>query len=104
MLFDRFFKYQFHKEYKNTRIDFLIDCIICSEGANTMDIGRTILLNNLPRHRLDAGTFGTMGVGLGFAIAAALYCKDNAPKKRVICIEGDSAFGFSGMEIETMFR
>lgn len=80
------------------------DCIICSEGANTMDIGRTILLNDLPRHRLDAGTFGTMGVGLGFAIAAALYCKDNAPRKRVLCIEGDSAFGFSGMEIETMFR
>lgn len=81
-----------------------LDCIICSEGANTMDIGRTILLNDLPRHRLDAGTFGTMGVGLGFGIAAALYCKDNAPKKRVICVEGDSAFGFSGMEIETMFR
>ncbi|XP_029676850.1 2-hydroxyacyl-CoA lyase 1 [Formica exsecta] len=80
------------------------DCIICSEGANTMDIGRTILLNDLPRHRLDASTFGTMGVGLGFAIAAALYCKDNAPKKRVICVEGDSAFGFSGMEVETMFR
>lgn len=80
------------------------DCIIVSEGANTMDIGRTILLNNLPRHRLDAGTFGTMGVGLGFAIAAALYCKDNASDKRVLCVEGDSAFGFSGMEIETMFR
>ncbi|EFN77971.1 2-hydroxyacyl-CoA lyase 1 [Harpegnathos saltator] len=80
------------------------DCIICSEGANTMDIGRTILLNDLPRHRLDAGTFGTMGVGLGFAIAAALYCKERAPRKRVICVEGDSAFGFSGMEIETMFR
>ncbi|XP_050469402.1 2-hydroxyacyl-CoA lyase 1 isoform X1 [Bombus huntii] len=80
------------------------DCIICSEGANTMDIGKTILLNNQPRHRLDAATFGTMGVGLGFAIAAALYCKKNASTKRVICVEGDSAFGFSGMEIETMFR
>ncbi|CAL7940457.1 unnamed protein product [Xylocopa violacea] len=80
------------------------DCIICSEGANTMDIGKTILLNNEPRHRLDAGTFGTMGVGLGFAIAAALYCKNNAPTKRVLCVEGDSAFGFSGMEIETMIR
>ncbi|XP_014210741.1 2-hydroxyacyl-CoA lyase 1 [Copidosoma floridanum] len=80
------------------------NCMICSEGANTMDIGRTILLNNLPRHRLDAGTFGTMGVGLGFAIAAALYCKDEHPNKKVICIEGDSAFGFSGMELETMFR
>lgn len=38
------------------------DCIIVSEGANTMDIGRSMLPNELPRHRLDAGTFGTMGV------------------------------------------
>jgi thiamine pyrophosphate-dependent acetolactate synthase large subunit-like protein len=45
-----------------------------------------------------------MGVGPGFAIAAALWCQDYAPDKRVICVEGDSAFGFSGMEIETMFR
>lgn len=91
-----------------------------------MDIGRSMLYNILPRHRLDAGTFGTMGVrrsiytlnhilklipvnftlqvGPGFAIAAALYCRDNYPNKRVICVEGDSAFGFSGMEIETMHR
>lgn len=69
-----------------------------------MDIGRSLLLNNLPRHRLDAGTFGTMGVGLGFAIAAGLYCRDRFPHKRVICVEGDSAFGFSGMELETIFR
>lgn len=80
------------------------DAIIVSEGANTMDIGRTMLHNILPRHRLDAGTFGTMGVGPGFAIAAALYCRDHCPGKRVICVEGDSAFGFSGMEVETMFR
>ncbi|PNF25063.1 2-hydroxyacyl-CoA lyase 1 [Cryptotermes secundus] len=80
------------------------DCIIVSEGANTMDIGRSMLRNRLPKHRLDAGTFGTMGVGPGFAVAAALWCQDYAPDKRVICVEGDSAFGFSGMEIETMFR
>ncbi|XP_063243155.1 2-hydroxyacyl-CoA lyase 1 [Bacillus rossius redtenbacheri] len=80
------------------------DSIIVSEGANTMDIGRSMLLNELPRHRLDAGTFGTMGVGLGFAIAAALWCRDHAPDKKVVCVEGDSAFGFSGMELETMFR
>ncbi|RZC32214.1 2-hydroxyacyl-CoA lyase 1, partial [Asbolus verrucosus] len=78
--------------------------IIVSEGANTMDIGRSMLLNALPRHRIDAGTFGTMGVGLGFAIAAALYCRHYEPNKRVVCVEGDSAFGFSGMEIETMVR
>lgn len=76
------------------------DAIIASEGANTMDIGRTILNNSLPRHRLDAGTFGTMGVGLGFAIAAAV----TNPGKKVVCVEGDSAFGFSGMEVETACR
>ncbi|XP_028747042.1 2-hydroxyacyl-CoA lyase 1 [Peromyscus leucopus] len=80
------------------------DCFIVSEGANTMDIGRTVLQNYLPRHRLDAGTFGTMGVGLGFAIAAAIVAKDRSPGQRVICVEGDSAFGFSGMEVETICR
>ncbi|XP_029929368.1 2-hydroxyacyl-CoA lyase 1 [Myripristis murdjan] len=80
------------------------DCVIVSEGANTMDIGRTMLNNSLPRHRLDAGTFGTMGVGLGFAIAAASVEKSQNTGRRVVCVEGDSAFGFSGMEVETMCR
>uniref|UniRef100_A0A2K6PJ51 2-hydroxyacyl-CoA lyase n=1 Tax=Rhinopithecus roxellana TaxID=61622 RepID=A0A2K6PJ51_RHIRO len=80
------------------------DCFVVSEGANTMDIGRTVLQNYLPRHRLDAGTFGTMGVGLGFAIAAAMVAKDRSPGQRIICVEGDSAFGFSGMEVETICR
>ncbi|GFN90703.1 2-hydroxyacyl-coa lyase 1 [Plakobranchus ocellatus] len=80
------------------------DCMIVNEGSNTMDIGRTMLPNILPRQRLDAGTFGTMGVGLGFALAAAIYYRDHMPKRRVVCVEGDSAFGFSGMEIETMAR
>lgn len=43
-------------------------------------------------------------MGPGFAIAAAFWCKDYAPEKKVICVEGDSAFGFSGMEVETMYR
>ncbi|KAH9488516.1 2-hydroxyacyl-CoA lyase 1 [Bulinus truncatus] len=80
------------------------DSIIINEGSNTMDIGRTMLPNLKPRHRLDAGTFGTMGVGIGFAIAAAIYCRDYCPDKRVVCVQGDSAFGFSGMEIETIAR
>ena len=45
-----------------------------------------------------------MGVGLGFAIAAALWARDYAPEKKIICVEGDSAFGFSGMEMETIYR
>ncbi|XP_071946829.1 2-hydroxyacyl-CoA lyase 1-like isoform X2 [Antedon mediterranea] len=80
------------------------DAIIVSEGSNTMDIGRTVLQNYLPKHRLDAGTFGTMGVGLGYAIAAAVLARDLWPEKRVVCVEGDSAFGFSGMELETVCR
>jgi 2-hydroxyacyl-CoA lyase 1 len=78
--------------------------VIINEGANTMDIGRTVLLNKEPRLRLDAGTYGTMGVGLGFAISAALNCQDEGKGRRVVCVQGDSAFGFGGMEIETCFR
>ena len=58
--------------------------------------------------RLDAGTFGTMGVGTGFAIAAALLAESQAdrsnPPRRAVCVQGDSAFGFSGMELETACR
>jgi 2-hydroxyacyl-CoA lyase 1 len=76
------------------------DAILCSEGANTMDIGRSVLPCFEPRQRLDAGSFGTMGVGLGFAIAAAAV----HPGRKVVAVEGDSAFGFSGMEVETACR
>ncbi len=57
-------------------------------------------------YRLDAGTFGTMGVGCGFAIAAALVeqLKPIGNRTRVVSIQGDSAFGFSGMEFETACR
>jgi 2-hydroxyacyl-CoA lyase 1 len=76
------------------------DAIIVCEGSNTMDISRTVLPNYGARERLDAGTFGTMGVGLGFAIAAASVHAD----RKIVCVEGDSAFGFSGMEVETACR
>ena len=76
------------------------DAIIIGEGANTMDIGRTQLPNAAPRLRLDAGTYGTMGIGMGFAIAAAVV----HPERPIISVSGDSAIGFSGMEIETACR
>lgn len=76
------------------------DVFIMSEGADTMDIGRTILGNSLPRSRLDAGTFGTMGVGLGQIIAACCV----HPDRKVVAVMGDSAFGFSAMEYETLTR
>jgi 2-hydroxyacyl-CoA lyase 1 len=76
------------------------DAIIIGEGASTMDIGRTQLFNSKPRHRLDAGSYGTMGIGMGFVIAAAVV----HPDKPIISVSGDSAIGFSGMEIETACR
>jgi 2-hydroxyacyl-CoA lyase 1 len=74
--------------------------LIQAEGAQTMDISRSVLMHDQPRLRLDAGSFGTMGVGLGQAIAAAVV----HPDRKTICLEGDSAFGFSGMEVETACR
>jgi oxalyl-CoA decarboxylase len=75
------------------------DVYVVNEGANALDIGRDVLDMAVPRHRLDCGTWGVMGIGLGYAIAAAVESGDP-----VVCISGDSAFGFAGMEIETICR
>ena len=72
--------------------------ILVSEGANTMDVGRSVLPQIEPRTRLDAGTWGTMGVGLGYAIAASSLF----PERLVVAVEGDSGFGFSGLEVEVL--
>jgi oxalyl-CoA decarboxylase len=75
------------------------DVYVVNEGANTLDFGRNIIDMSLPRHRLDSGTWGVMGIGMGYAVGAAAVTG-----KPVVAIEGDSAFGFSGMEIETICR
>ena len=72
---------------------------LVNEGANTLDLGRNIIDMYEPRKRLDCGTWGVMGIGMGYAIGAAV-----TSGKPVVAIEGDSAFGFSGMEIETICR
>jgi oxalyl-CoA decarboxylase len=75
------------------------DIYIVNEGANTLDFARNIIDMFEPRKRLDSGTWGEMGIGMGYAIGAA-----TVSGKPVVAIEGDSAFGFSGMEIETICR
>ncbi len=75
------------------------DAILVNEGANALDFTRSIVDMYKPRKRLDVGTWGVMGIGMGFAIAAAVVSGE-----QVIAIEGDSAFGFSGMEVETICR
>jgi oxalyl-CoA decarboxylase len=75
------------------------DVYLVNEGANTLDIGRNIIDMHQPRKRLDSGTWGVMGIGMGYAIGAAVVSG-----QPVVAVEGDSAFGFSGMEIETICR
>ena len=75
------------------------DIYLVNEGANTLDYARSLIDMHEPRRRLDTGTWGVMGVGMGYAIGAAV-----TSGQPVVAIEGDSAFGFSGMEIETICR
>lgn len=82
-----------------TQIKERPDAILVNEGANTLDFARSIVDMYQPRKRLDVGTWGIMGIGMGFAVAAAVVTRHP-----VIAVEGDSAFGFSGMEVETICR
>jgi oxalyl-CoA decarboxylase len=75
------------------------DAMLVNEGANALDFTRSIVDMYKPRKRIDVGTWGIMGVGMGYCVAAAVETK-----QQVIAIEGDSAFGFSGMEVETICR
>ncbi len=75
------------------------DAILVNEGANTLDLARGVIDMYQPRKRLDVGTWGIMGIGMGFAVAAAVETG-----MKVLALEGDSAFGFSGMEVETICR
>jgi len=75
------------------------DAILVNEGANTLDLARGVIDMYQPRKRLDVGTWGVMGIGMGFAVAAAVETGNS-----VLAVEGDSAFGFCGMEVETICR
>src|SRR4051812_6539174 len=75
------------------------DAMFVNEGANALDFTRSIVDMYKPRKRIDVGTWGIMGVGMGYCAAAAVVSR-----QPVIAVEGDSAFGFSGMEVETLCR
>lgn len=75
------------------------DVILVNEGANTLDDTRDAVDMSLPRHRIDCATWAIMGMGMGSCVGAAV-----ATGKKVVAIEGDSAFGFSGMDFSTITR
>jgi 2-hydroxyacyl-CoA lyase 1 len=90
----------YYRAFKDISAWLPKNAVIIGEGANTMDIGRTQMPNSEARLRLDAGSYGTMGIGMGFTIAAAVA----HPERPIVSVFGDAAIGFSGMEIETACR
>jgi 2-hydroxyacyl-CoA lyase 1 len=90
----------YYRAFKDMAAWMPRNSILSAEGAGTMDIGLTMLPVFSAKACLNAGTYGTMGLGLGQAIAAAIV----HPDRPVIHLSGDSAIGFSGMEMETLCR
>ncbi|HXT78390.1 MAG TPA: oxalyl-CoA decarboxylase [Acetobacteraceae bacterium] len=90
----------YYRAFKDISAWLPENAVIIGEGANTMDIGRTQMPNRNARLRLDAGSYGTMGIGMGFCVAAAVV----HPDRPIVSVSGDSAIGFSGMEMETVCR
>src|SRR4029434_11300324 len=89
--------YRIHREVR----DFISEeTIVVADGASTMDISRQVVNSYKPRHRIDAGIYSCVGTGVPFSIAAKVCF----PDKPVICLNGDWAFGFNGMDIATVWR
>ncbi len=76
------------------------DAILVVDGQEILNFGRQSMPTFSPGHRLNSGPFGTMGVGLPFALGAKLA----KPDKQVICVHGDGSFGLNAMELDTAVR
>jgi len=76
------------------------DAILVVDGQETLNFGRQSMPTFEPGHRLNSGPFGTMGVGMPFAVGAKAAC----PDKQVICCHGDGSFGLNAMELDTAVR
>ena len=76
------------------------DAILVVDGQEVLNFGRQSMQTHAPGHRLNSGPFGTMGVGLPFALGAKLA----KPDKQVVCLHGDGSFGLNAMELDTAVR
>jgi acetolactate synthase-1/2/3 large subunit len=81
--------------------DFLDrDAILVVDGQEILNYGRQSIPTFVPRHRLNSGVFGTMGVGLPFGVGAKVARPDN----QVLVLHGDGSFGMNAMELDTCVR
>jgi thiamine pyrophosphate-dependent acetolactate synthase large subunit-like protein len=76
------------------------DAILVVDGQEILNYGRQSIPTFVPRHRLNSGVFGTMGVGLPFGVGA----KVARPDKQVLVLHGDGSFGLNAMELDTCAR
>jgi thiamine pyrophosphate-dependent acetolactate synthase large subunit-like protein len=76
------------------------DTILCVDGQEILNLGRQTIPSHKPGHRLNSGPFGTMGVGMPFAVGA----KAARPDHKVVCLHGDGSFGLNAMEVDTSMR
>lgn len=76
------------------------DAVLVVDGQEILNFGRQSIPTYLPGHRINSGTFGTMGVGLPYALGAKVAC----PDKQVVCLHGDGSLGFNFMELDTAVR
>jgi thiamine pyrophosphate-dependent acetolactate synthase large subunit-like protein len=76
------------------------DAILVVDGQEILNYGRQSIPTYVPRHRLNSGVFGTMGVGLPFGVGAKVAKPDN----QVLVLHGDGSFGLNAMELDTCSR
>jgi acetolactate synthase-1/2/3 large subunit len=76
------------------------DAVLVVDGQEILNFARQSIPTFQPGHRLNSGPFGTMGVGLPFALGA----KAARPDTQVVVVHGDGSFGFNAMELDTAIR
>jgi acetolactate synthase I/II/III large subunit len=76
------------------------DAIVIGDGGDFVSYAGRVINSHQPGCWLDPGPFGCLGAGPGYALAAKLA----HPERQVVLLLGDGAFGFSGMEFDTLCR
>lgn len=76
------------------------DAIVIGDGGDFVSYAGRLIDSHTPGCWLDPGPFGCLGAGPGYALAAKLA----HPRRQVVLLLGDGAFGFAGLEFDTLVR
>ena len=76
------------------------DAVVVGDGGDFVSYAGRVLDSYEPGCWVDPGPYGCLGSGIGYALAAKLA----RPERQVVLLSGDGAFGFAGMELDTLAR